>query len=306
MKANIVSVKRFAVHDGDGIRTTVFFKGCPLACKWCHNPECISCGVQVGFYEHKCVFCGKCAEVCPNGCNKIENRDGKPFRVFDRNRCTGCGKCAVVCPEKAIELYGKTVDTAALAAELIKDKPFFDSSGGGVTVSGGEPLMQADAAADLLKRIKAVGVSTAVDTCGAVAREAIEKVLPYTDAFLYDVKAIDPKVHKNCTGRGNALILDNLRFLGKVGAPVEIRVPYVPKYNDGEIDGIVKFIAEIKSVRALRILSYHDYAKSKYAALGLNYGAESAVVPDKTEFGAIVDRAGKYLAGVRPDIEIKR
>lgn len=219
MKANIVSVKRFAVHDGDGIRTTVFFKGCPLACKWCHNPECISCGVQVGFYEHKCVFCGKCAEVCPNGCNKIENRDGKPFRVFDRNRCTGCGKCAVVCPENAIELYGRTVDTAALAAELIKDKPFFDSSGGGVTVSGGEPLMQADAAADLLKRLKAVGVSTAVDTCGAVAREAIEKVLPYTDAFLYDVKAIDPKVHKNCTGRGNALILDNLRFLGKVGAP---------------------------------------------------------------------------------------
>ena len=306
MKANIVSVKRFAVHDGDGIRTTVFFKGCPLHCRWCHNPEGISCGVQVGFYEHKCVFCGKCAEVCPSGCHKVGEKEGKPFHSFDRNRCTGCEKCAEVCRENAIELYGKTADTAALAAELTKDKPFFDSSCGGVTVSGGEPLMQADEAADLLKRIKAAGVSTAVDTCGAVAREAIEKVLPYTDAFLYDVKAIDPKVHKNCTGRGNALILDNLRFLGKVGAPVEIRVPYVPKFNDGEIDGIAKFIAEIDSVRALRILPYHDYAQAKYAALGLNYGAECAVVPDKTEFGSIVDRVEKDLAAVRPDIKIKR
>lgn len=306
MEANIVSIKRFAVHDGDGIRTTVFFKGCPLACRWCHNPECISGARQIGFYVHKCVFCGRCADVCPSGCHKIGEREGKPFHSFDREKCSRCGKCAEVCPESAIEVYGKSVGIAALAGELIKDKPFFDSSGGGVTVSGGEPLVQSDAVAELLKTIKAAGVSTAVDTCGDVTRDAIEKVLPYADVFLYDVKAIDPDVHKKCTGRDNARILDNLRFLGDAGAPVEIRIPFVPEFNDREIDGIVKFVAGIKSVRAVRILPYHDYARAKYAALGLGYGAESARVPEKEETKKATDYAEKLLSVVRPDIKVKR
>ena len=306
MKAKIVNIKRFAVHDGDGIRTTVFFKGCPLACKWCHNPECIPGGVQIGLYMHKCAFCGECARVCPNACHVVGESEGKPFHTFKRSKCARCGKCAEVCPENAIEVYGKEVDTAILAAELIKDKPFFESSGGGVTVSGGEPLLQADAAADLLERVKGFCVSTAVDTCGAVKREAVEKVLPFADVFLYDMKAIDPLVHEKCAGRGNDDVLSNLRFLGEKNAPVEIRVPFVPGFNAGEVDKIVRFAAEIKSVRAIRILPYHDYARAKYDALGISYGAKSALVPDKIGFSKVVDRVADYLAAARPDVEVKR
>ena len=265
MKANVFEIKRFAVHDGDGIRTTVFLKGCPLRCVWCHNPEGISPSPQLAYYAHKCVGCGECARVCPVGAHRIS--DG--VHSLDRALCTACGKCAEVCLGDALTLYGKEMTVDELMPRLLEDREFYLNSGGGVTVSGGECLTHADFCRELLSRLKAEGISTAVDTCGFVSREAIDKVLPFTDVFLYDLKAIDSAVHEKCTGRDNKIILENLRYIAKSGALIEIRTPYVPDYNDKEIESIAELLRSIGGDISIRILPYHNYAASKYESLGL-------------------------------------
>ena len=263
MNVNIVEIKRFAVHDGDGIRTTVFFKGCPLKCLWCHNPETLSPKRQLAFYKHKCVMCGKCAEVC-----SLHSLSGG-IHVINKEKCVLCGRCAEVCPQSAIEVFGTEMTVDEVCAALIKDKSFYDESGGGITLSGGECLLQSEACREILKEMKCCEINTAVDTCGFVAREAIDRVMPYTDTFLYDIKAIDVDVHKRCTGQPNGLILDNLMYIDKSGAKTEIRIPYVPGYNDNQIDKIGKFLSNLKNNTGVRVLPYHNYAASKYAALGI-------------------------------------
>lgn len=263
MNVNIVEIKRFAVHDGDGIRTTVFFKGCPLKCLWCHNPETLSPKRQLAFYGHKCVMCGKCAEVC-----SLHSLSGGTHTI-DKEKCVLCGRCAEVCPQSAIEIFGTEMTVDEVCTALIKDKSFYDESGGGITLSGGECLLQSEACREILKEMKRCGINTAVDTCGFVPREAIDRVMPYTDTFLYDIKAIDVDVHKRCTGQPNGLILDNLMYIDKSGAKTEIRIPYVPGYNDNQIDKIGSFLAQLKNVTGVRVLPYHNYAASKYAALGI-------------------------------------
>lgn len=263
MKVNIVEIKRFAVHDGDGIRTTVFFKGCPLKCLWCHNPETLSPKRQLAFYGHKCVMCGKCAEVC-----SLHSLSGGTHTI-DKEKCVLCGRCAEVCPQSAIEVFGTEMTVDEVCASLIKDKSFYDESGGGITLSGGECLLQSEACREILKEMKRCEINTAVDTCGFVAREAIDRVMPYTDTFLYDIKTIDVDVHKRCTGQPNGLILDNLMYIDKSGEKTEIRIPYVPGYNDNQIDKIGRFLAQLKNITGVRVLPYHNYAASKYAALGI-------------------------------------
>ena len=263
MNVNIVEIKRFAVHDGDGIRTTVFFKGCPLKCLWCHNPETLSPKRQLAFYGHKCVMCGKCAEVC-----SLHSLSGGTHTI-DKEKCVLCGRCAEVCPQSAIELFGTEMTVDEVCAALIKDKSFYDESGGGITLSGGECLLQSEACREILKEMKRCERNTAVDTCGFVPREAIDRVMPYTDTFLYDIKAIDVDVHKQCTGQPNGLILENLMYIDKSGAKTEIRIPYVPGYNDNQIDKIGSFLAQLKNITGVRVLPYHNYAASKYAALGI-------------------------------------
>lgn len=263
MNVNIVEIKRFAVHDGDGIRTTVFFKGCPLKCLWCHNPETLSPKRQLAFYGHKCVMCGKCAEVC-----SLHSLSGGTHTI-DKEKCVLCGRCAEVCPQSAIEIFGTEMTVDEVCAALIKDKSFYDESGGGITLSGGECLLQSEACREILKEMKRCGINTAVDTCGFVPREAIDRVMPYTDTFLYDIKAIDVDVHKQCTGQPNGLILENLMYIDKSGAKTEIRIPYVPGYNDNQIDKIGSFLAQLKNITGVRVLPYHNYAASKYAALGI-------------------------------------
>lgn len=264
-KALICDIKRFAVHDGDGIRTTVFLKGCPLKCVWCHNPESILPNPQTGFYEHKCVGCGECIAICPQNSHKIEN--GR--HIFDRKLCTACGKCETVCLGNALKLYGKKYTTEELLPLLLEDKDFYDNSGGGVTISGGECLLYADFCAELLKKLKEENINTAIDTCGFVSREAIDKVMPYTDVFLYDIKAIDEDIHIECTGQSNKLILENLMYLDDCGKKIEIRIPYVPGYNSGEINKIFDFLKNIKNIVKVRVLPYHNYAASKYEALSM-------------------------------------
>lgn len=263
MKANIVEIKRFAVHDGDGIRTTVFFKGCSLKCLWCHNPETLSPKRQIAFYRHKCVSCRKCAAVC--GCHIfLEN-----IHRLDRTKCTMCGKCAAACPQNALEILGTEMSTDEICTALLKDKDFYNESNGGITLSGGECLLQSEACFEILKIMKQNEINTAVDTCGFVSRLAIDKVMPYTDTFLYDIKAIDEDVHIKCTGQSNKTVLDNLTYLDGCGAKIEIRIPYIPNYNDNQISKIAEFLSTLKNIVHIRVLPYHNYAKSKYNALNI-------------------------------------
>ncbi len=265
MKAKIFSIKKFAVHDGDGIRTTVFFKGCPLRCVWCHNPEGISFESQLGFFAHKCISCGECVAVCEYGAHSInENGHG-----LNPKKCIACGRCEQVCGSEALLLYGKEYTVEELMPILLEDKDFYDNSGGGVTLSGGECLSQADFCAELLKELKENGIHTAVDTCGYVSKEALDKVLPYTDVFLYDVKAFDDDVHIKCTGKSNKIIKQNLEYLDSLGKKIEIRIPYVPQFNSGQMEKIANYLKNLKNICKIKVLPYHNYAGSKYFAVNL-------------------------------------
>lgn len=261
--AFITDIKRFAVHDGDGIRTMVFFSGCPLRCLWCHNPENLERRTRLMFYLHKCRGCGKCAEIC--SCHDIKDRE----HAIHREACNLCGKCAEVCPAEALTLTGKERDNAVIVSELLRDREFYETSGGGITLSGGECLCQPQACLDILRAMRGQGISTAVDTCGFVPRETIERVFPYTDAFLYDIKAYDEEVHIRCTGQSNRLIFDNLRYILTRGGRVEIRFPYVPGYNSDQTEKIARFLASQPPVTRVRVLPYHNFAASKYDALGI-------------------------------------
>lgn len=265
MKAPVFEVKRFAVHDGDGIRTTVFLKGCPLRCLWCHNPEGLRTLPELAFRADKCRSCLLCVGVCPNGAHAA-TAEG---HVFHRERCVGCGKCEAVCPSSALKHYGREMTPEELLPLLLEDRDFYETSGGGVTLSGGECLLHADFCAELLRLLKENGIATAVDTCGFVPREALDKVLPYTDVFLYDVKAIDASVHRRCTGQPNGQILENLRYLDACGKAIEVRIPFVPDHNDGEIAAIGAFLSGLQNLTKLRVLPYHSFAASKYASLGI-------------------------------------
>lgn len=261
----ISGIKRMEIHDGDGLRTTVFFKGCPLHCIWCHNPESIGFGVQTAKFAQKCIGCGAC--------------EGK--RTPESAAC---------CPTEALVSYGVEYDVPTLADLLACDKPFFDRSGGGVTLSGGECLAQPDFAVALARALCERGIGVDVDTCGYVHREALEAIIPYVDVFLYDVKAIDPQVHKRCTGRENGLILDNLRFLSERGCAIEVRYPLVVGYNDGECRAIGELLARLAGIRRVKVLQYHAFAASRYEALGME-----CTLPDTVTRPEDVQRAVDLL-----------
>ena len=263
--APVIDIKRFAVHDGDGIRTTVFLKGCSLHCLWCHNPEGINPLPQLAYYQNKCINCGECVMICKSGAQKIV--EGR--HVFDRAACKACGECENVCLGKAIKFYGRKMSTEELIPVLLEDQMFYEHSGGGITISGGEALLHPEFCAELLREMKQRGINTAVDTCGNVPRNNLACVVPYTDTFLYDIKAIDEDVHKNCTGHSNKQILSNLEYLDFLRCKVEVRIPYVPGYNDNQMQKIAEYLRTFKNIVRVRVLPYHNYAGSKYTALGM-------------------------------------
>ena len=271
----IINIKRFEIHDGDGLRTTMFLKGCPLRCKWCHNPESLSTKSELGYYAHKCIGCGKCVEVCKYGAHSIA--DG--VHTFDREKCVACGECEKLCLGNALIFYGEVVTPSGILPKLLEDKDFYTTSGGGVTLSGGEPLLQADFTAEVLRLLKENGVNTAVDTCLFAPREKLEKVAPYADTFLVDVKAFDSELHKELTGQHNEIILDHIRYLPFIGKPMEIRIPYVPGKNSGEIEKIAEFLATIKTVKGVRVLAYHNLSGTKYDSLEMTYTLSNDTTP---------------------------
>ena len=277
-KVLVCDIKRFAVHDGEGIRTTLFLKGCPLKCVWCHNPESISMKPQLAYYAHKCIGCGECVDVCQQQAHVLRegNHSIKP------ELCIGCGKCEEACLGSALKLYGKEYTVEMLLQILLEDKEFYEASNGGVTLSGGECLLHADFCAELLKELKKNGIHTAIDTCGFVSRKSIDKVLPYVDVFLYDIKAIDEDVHVKCTGQSNRKILDNLKYIDGCGKKTEVRIPYVPGWNTDQKEKMIDFLTTLKNLVKVEVLIYHNYAASKYEALQLE-NTLPGVIPTERE-----------------------
>ena len=272
MKGIITGIKRLAVHDGDGLRTTVFFKGCPLRCIWCHNPETFSFQKEIALYKNKCIGCGSCIEECSVG--------ALTDNAFNEETCILCGKCTEACPTDARSICGIEYDPEDLCEKILEDKEFFENGHGGVTLSGGECLSQIDFAVNLAKLFYEKSISVDIDTCGYVTRKNLDRIIPYTDVFLYDLKAIDSKVHIDCTGKDNKLILDNLCYLSENGCKIEIRYPLVMGYNDKECEKIGSFLKDMKGISKVKVLKYHSYAKSKYESLNLQNTLPDTVTTD--------------------------
>ena len=257
MNGTIFDIQRFSVHDGPGIRTTVFLKGCPLRCRWCHNPEGLSAVSQLQFFKDKCIACGRC---------------GDRTRLEDAERCFS----------GALTVCGRRISAEDALKEILKDRVFYEGDGG-VTFSGGECLLQADFVAEVLSLAKKEGLHTAIDTCGCVNWEAIEKTLEYCDLYLYDVKCVSADTHKGFTGVDNYTIIENLKKLSKTGKEIWIRTPVIPGFNDTkeEMTQIADLIAPLSGIRQITLMPYHTLGASKYETLGLTYPYDTSLRIDE-------------------------
>ena len=285
---NITNIQKFSIHDGDGIRTTVFFKGCPLRCEWCHNPETQRFEKEMQVDREKCTGCGTCASVCPNGAVRM-TEDHRPS--WDPKACTFCGKCENFCPAGVREIVGREYTVKELTKELMKDQMFYEESGGGVTFSGGEVMsMDMDFILAMAKELKRQDVTLTIDTCGYVPYERFEKILPYVNTFLYDVKVMDPELHKKYMGTDNKLILENLIRLSQDGARIYIRIPTIKEVNGNE-ENMKETIAFLKQhdihPAGVNLLPYHDTGSGKYAKLDMEYKGTDLHAPDKEEMEAL-------------------
>lgn len=276
----IFNIQKFSTHDGDGVRTTIFFKGCPLRCMWCHNPESQHYYKELIFHQHKCTACGRCVAKCKQEANSIV--DGKI--VFDRSKCTACGVCTDWCITEARELAGKEYTVDALVKEAMKDKIFYEQSGGGVTLSGGEVMasQHMDYVEEVCRKLHENGVSVFIDTSGYTDYENLKRILPYVDVFLYDIKVMNPEDHKKYIGVDNSLILENLKKLSDEGAGLYIRLPIIQQVNatDEHIESVIHFLKENNiHARQVNLLPYHDIGKGKYASLDMEYHDDEMSVP---------------------------
>lgn len=269
MTGTVFNVQRYSIHDGPGIRTTAFLKGCPLSCTWCHNPEGLSAEPEILVVADRCVTCLACMDACPSPPPvSAPEGDGK-----DRALCVRCGACANACVPGARRLVGRQVSVSELVEELERDRPFYEESGGGVTFSGGEPLMQGEFTLACLGECRSRGLSTAVDTCGFADRALLREVAGSTDLFLYDLKVLDDAGHRELTGAPVEPILENLRELDAIGADVTIRFPLIPGITDerDNIEALGTFVRSLERIRQVHVLPYHKTASDKYARLGRSY-----------------------------------
>ncbi|MDP6355158.1 MAG: glycyl-radical enzyme activating protein [Planctomycetota bacterium] len=274
----VFDIQRFSIHDGPGIRTTVFLKGCPLQCPWCHNPEAMIREPQLLFYEDKCIRCGRCFDVCP--VEGALNMDGEE-RV-DRDLCTECGKCAEDCCSEALEMCGKEMTVDEVIAEVEKDRPFYETSGGGMTVSGGEPLKQDRFTIGLLKAAKEAGLHTTVDSCGLASESAVREVAPYTDLVLFDLKVMDSAASQETIGASNEHIHDMLNLWDRLNVDIIIRIPVIPGYTDSEenVRGAAALASLVSRVKKVDLMKFHRLGETKWKRLGMEYPLNGAVPPN--------------------------
>ena len=282
MQATIFDIQRFSVYDGPGARTAVFFKGCNLRCRWCHNPESIATQPALEYTPERCIGCGRCIVACPERAHAI---DGEGRHVLDRDRCVACLACVDTCFAEALTGVGQAMTPEELVAAVLSDAPYYARSGGGVTLTGGECLLQPEFVREVLTQLKAEDVHTAVDTAGNVPWEWIEPLLPLIDLFLYDLKAVEPAVHEAWTGVSNERILDNLHRLIEQECRVWVRVPLIPGCNDAEMPAIARFLAPF-AVERVEIMPYHKLAQGKYAALGMEHTGPICAIPTDSEIAA--------------------
>jgi len=287
MEGRIFNIMKYCIHDGPGIRATVFLKGCPLKCWWCHNPESQEMNEQLMQFPNRCIGCKACIEVCKQ--NAIVEVDGAIITL--REKCIACGECSKVCYAEARQMAGKNMPVDEVVSELLNDRDFYQQSKGGVTFSGGEPLMQPEFLFMLLKEMKRYEVHTAVDTSGFASRETIEKISEYTDVFLYDLKHMDSIKHEKYTGVNNHIILGNLKFLLNRGKEVFIRIPIIPSINDSleELEAFSTFIRALPKVKEIALLPYHKIGQEKYNRLGKTYRMKNIDEPSKETMLSIAE-----------------
>lgn len=287
----IFNVQKCSIHDGHGLRTLVFFKGCPLRCPWCANPESQYYGCEVTEYPSKCIGCGMCIRRCPA---QAIGTDGHIDRTICSDECT---ECTDICYAEAKKLVGKEYTVDELFREINKDKIFYDIKGGGVTFSGGEPLSHGKYLEEIAKKCKQNHINVCVESCGYSSFDTFKNALPYIDAMFMDIKILDPRKHKEITGKSNELILDNIKRISDYGMPLTIRTPVVPGYTDSEenIRGIAEFVAQLPTVKEYELLRYHNFGESKYGALGRVYDLKGVQPPSDEKMLELTKIANNIL-----------
>ncbi len=294
-KAIIWKIDRFAIHDGPGIRTNIYFKGCPLRCIWCSNPEGQGKVMEIGFSASRCTGCGLCYDICPKGAIKPENG----LATLDFAKCNLCGQCFTVCPAGALYIYGNFYTLPQIMDIIERDRYIYRRSGGGITCTGGEPLLQAKFITGLLAACREAGIHTAVETCGCVSSTDFQAALANIDWLFFDLKHIDSSRHRKLTGQDNALILDNLRlassFLSKKEKTLVIRQVVVPGLNDGSnIRALAGLAGELPHVDIIELIPYHNYGMHKYQTLGRRYQLEETAYPPEDRLTEYKDTIESY------------
>lgn len=300
MKGRIFNIQRFSINDGPGIRTSVFVKGCNLHCLWCHNPESISPQQEIQFFPQKCLRCGKCVEVCPLGAHRI---DELGIHTFDRSLCDGCGLCVENCMNDALVFVAKYMEPGEVVAEVLKDFDYYRNSGGGLTISGGEPMLQKEFVKDVFERTHAAGIHNALDTAANVRWEDLAEVLPFVDLVLLDLKAMDSQLHRKGTGVPNRRVLENAKALAGQDVDLIVRIPVIPGLNANEanMSQAAAFLKDFPRLLYVELLPYHDLGVDKYASLGKT-GAQAVFEIPSTE---TIQKLAQYFQACKIPVKIE-
>jgi len=298
MKGIVFDIKRYSIHDGEGLRTTVFLKGCPLRCLWCHNPESQQLEPQMVWYENRCISCFSCIDSCEFNAIKVDSN--KRIEISEK-LCSHCGECVKVCPTNAIEMIGKEYEAKELTNEILKDELFFED-GGGVTISGGEPFVQYDFLMEILSLLRNEQLNIALDTSGYTSEDRLLSSLKYVSLFLYDLKIMDSKKHKAYTGVDNKIILDNLKSLDENGAKIAVRIPVIPTINDDNenIEKTIDFLLKLKNIVSVDLLPFHNMMIDKYKRLKMPYLLGNIAKPNDNKMEKI--KKEFQLAGFQVNI----
>lgn len=308
LTGRIFNIQKYSIYDGNGIRTLIFFKGCNIRCPWCSNPEGLSTAFQVMFSADKCIDCGDCVKVCPKGVHALVNENGQTKHIIDRTKeCIGCRQCEQICTRNALDITGRDVSVAELMEIIMQDYDFYLSSGGGVTIGGGEMSLQTDFAVALFRDCKKMMINTAVETQGTTSLANYQKLAPVTDTFLFDIKQIDSDRHKKIFGIDNMSIRRNLEWLVDSGSEVVIRMPLVRGYNDSweAITGAIHYVLKLAArgnIKRIDILPYHQFGKTKYDRLDMVY----PITTDPSYHDEELNRLEQFFNNFDFDIRVVR